>query len=90
MNAVISVEETCLLSTRQASFRRHELYPGSITELGNLHCNAKGSTIERLIRKGIIKRVSTGVFYKPKQTAFGELRLFAFTLKPGYNWHKRT
>ncbi len=36
MDAVISVEETCLLSTRQASFRRHELYLGLVTELGNL------------------------------------------------------
>lgn len=36
--------------------------------------SAAAKAIERLIRKGIIKRVSTGVFYKPKQTAFGELR----------------
>ena len=35
--------------------------------------SAATKAIERLIRKGIIKRVSTGVFYKPKQTAFGEL-----------------
>jgi hypothetical protein len=28
---------TCLLAMRQASFRRHELYPGLVTELGNLH-----------------------------------------------------
>ena len=41
MNAVISVEETCLLSTRQASFKWHELYPGLITELGNLHDDVK-------------------------------------------------
>ncbi|MBC8487074.1 MAG: hypothetical protein H8D45_13680 [Bacteroidetes bacterium] len=37
MNAVINAEETCLLSAWQASFRWHELYPGSITEPGNLH-----------------------------------------------------
>lgn len=30
--------------------------------------------IERLIRKGVIKRVSSGTFYKPQQSAFGELR----------------
>jgi hypothetical protein len=36
--------------------------------------NAAAKAIERLIKKGIIKRVSTGVFYKPKQSAFGELR----------------
>jgi len=29
--------------------------------------------VERLIKKGIIKRISTGIFYKPKKTVFGEL-----------------
>jgi hypothetical protein len=37
MHAVISIAETCLLAIWQASFRRHELYSGSITELGNLN-----------------------------------------------------
>jgi hypothetical protein len=41
--AVISTVETCLLAVRQTSFRRHDLYPGLITELGNLSCNAKGN-----------------------------------------------
>jgi len=36
--------------------------------------SAAAKAIERLIEKGIIKRVSTGVFYKPKQTVFGELK----------------
>ena len=36
--------------------------------------SAASKTIERLIKKGIIKRISTGVFYKPKQTVFGELK----------------
>ena len=35
---------------------------------------ATAKTLERLIKKGIIKRVSTGIFYKPKQTVFGELK----------------
>lgn len=35
---------------------------------------AAAKAIERLIDKGIIKRVSTGVFYKPKKTVFGELK----------------
>jgi len=30
--------------------------------------------LERLIKKGIIKRVSSGIFYKPKQTVFGTLK----------------
>ncbi|MCB0803287.1 MAG: hypothetical protein KDB74_09315 [Flavobacteriales bacterium] len=36
--------------------------------------SAAAKAIERLIEKEIIKRVSTGVFYKPKQTIFGELK----------------
>jgi predicted transcriptional regulator of viral defense system len=36
--------------------------------------NAAAKTLERLIKKGIIKRISTGVFYVPKQTMFGEIK----------------
>jgi len=36
--------------------------------------SAAAKAIERLIKKEMIKRVSTGVFYKPRQSAFGELR----------------
>ena len=43
LNTALSLEVTCLLSIRLASFRRHDLYPGLITELGNLSCNAKGN-----------------------------------------------
>lgn len=35
---------------------------------------ATAKAIERLIAKGIIKRATTGVFYKPKKTVFGELK----------------
>lgn len=34
---------------------------------------ASAKAIERLIKKGVVKRISTGVFYKPKKTVFGEL-----------------
>jgi hypothetical protein len=36
--------------------------------------SAATKAIERLIKKGIIRRASTGVFYKPKKTAFGSLK----------------
>jgi len=36
-DGVISLAATCLLAKRQASYRRQELYSGSIMELGNLH-----------------------------------------------------
>src|SRR5690606_6304205 len=35
---------------------------------------AAAKAIERLITKGVIRRISTGVFYKPKKTVFGELK----------------
>ena len=35
---------------------------------------AATKAIERLIKKGTISRASTGVFYKPKKTAFGSLK----------------
>lgn len=35
---------------------------------------AAAKAIERLIKKGLISRASTGVFYKPKKTAFGNLK----------------
>lgn len=34
---------------------------------------AAAKAMERFIQKGIIKRVSTGIFYKPKSSVFGEL-----------------
>lgn len=36
--------------------------------------SAAAKAIERLIAKGVIRRVSTGMFYKPKKTVFGELK----------------
>lgn len=35
---------------------------------------AATKAVQRLLKKGIIKRTSTGVFYKPRQSAFGELK----------------
>lgn len=35
---------------------------------------AAAKALERLTKKGIIKKISKGVFYKPKQTVFGELK----------------
>ena len=35
---------------------------------------AATKALERLVKKEIIKRVSSGIFYKPKQTVFGTLK----------------
>lgn len=36
--------------------------------------SAAAKAMERLIKAGIINRASTGIFYKPKNTAFGKLK----------------
>ncbi len=35
---------------------------------------AAAKAIERMVKKGVISRASTGIFYKPRQSAFGTLR----------------
>lgn len=42
--------------------------------LKNEEYSAATKTIERLIRKGIVKRLSTGIFYIPQKSIFGELK----------------
>ena len=43
-------------------------------KLSKSEYGAATKTIERLIAEKTIKRISTGVFYKPKKTVFGELK----------------
>jgi len=49
---------------------------------------ATAKALERLIKKGILKRVSTGIFYKPKQTVFGELKPAEEELLKNYLFEK--
>lgn len=51
-----------------ATFKYQEL------ELSKSEYGAATKTIERLIAEKTIKRISNGVFYKPKKTVFGELK----------------
>ncbi|MCD4818149.1 MAG: DUF6088 family protein [Candidatus Cloacimonetes bacterium] len=56
-----------------------EIKPGSTFTYQQLSLNkdeyvAGTKAIERFIKKGIIKRVSTGIFYIPKKSVFGELK----------------
>lgn len=50
--------------------------------------SAAAKALERLIAKGIIKRVSTGVFYKPRKTVFGELKPNEEEILKAYLFHK--
>jgi hypothetical protein len=43
-------------------------------DISNNEYGAATKTIERLIAEKTIKRISTGVFYKPQKTVFGELK----------------
>ena len=64
--AVISTAATCILAVRQASYRRHELYPGLVMELGNLHndvCRSlKLPLMDSLTDKG---EGTTGATWRP-------------------------
>ena len=56
-----------------------EIKPGNTFTYQQLSLNkdeyiAGTKAIERFIKKGIIKRVSTGIFYIPKKSVFGELK----------------
>ncbi len=53
---------------RGATFRYKQL------GLDKSEYQSAAKAIERLIKRGVIKRASTGVFYKPKETPFGELK----------------
>lgn len=52
---------------------------GTTFNYDELDINAKdyvaaAKTMERLIKVGVIKRLSNGIFYKPRMTVFGELK----------------
>lgn len=55
------------------SIKDGETFSYSQLSIENSEYQTAAKSIERLIKKGIIKRISTGIFYKPKKTAFGEL-----------------
>lgn len=67
MNITKKIEEKLKTINEGETFTYKDL---SI-EKGEYQTAAK--SIERLIKKGIIKRISPGIFFKPKQTVFGEL-----------------
>jgi hypothetical protein len=59
-------------------FKVNSIQPGRIFKYSDLGVSrneygAAAKTLSRLVKKKVIKRLSTGVFYKSKATAFGEL-----------------
>jgi hypothetical protein len=62
------IKETINKLPAGTTFKYREL------DISNNEYGAATKTIERLIAEKIIKRVSTGVFYKPQKTVFGELK----------------
>ena len=55
------------------SIKDGETFTYQQLSIDNSEYQTAAKSIERLIKKGIIKRISPGIFYKPKQTVFGEL-----------------
>jgi len=59
-------------------FKVNRIQPGRIFKYSDLgisrnEYSAAAKTLSRLVKEKAVKRLSTGVFYKPKSTAFGEL-----------------
>ena len=68
-----------MIVAKKISDKIDQMESGNTFSYKDLNVNKKeysaiSKTIERLIKKGKIKRISTGVFYKPKKTIFGELK----------------
>src|SRR5690554_507578 len=64
--------------TTQIRNRIKQLPEGNVFGYDNLRIDKEKYTsaakvLERLQKTGFIKKVSKGIFYKPKQTVFGEL-----------------
>lgn len=55
------------------SIKAGETFTYQQLSIDNSEYQTAAKSIERLIKKGLIKRISPGIFYKPKQTIFGEL-----------------
>lgn len=55
------------------SIKDGETFTYQQLSIDNSEYQTAAKSIERLIKKGLIKRISPGIFYKPKQTVFGEL-----------------
>jgi len=62
------IKETINKMPAGTAFKYREL------DISNNEYGAATKTIERLIAEKTIKRISTGVFYKPQKTVFGELK----------------
>ncbi len=65
--------------TKKVERNINKLKDGVIFQYSNLgierlEYSAATKAIERLVKKGIIRRISAGVFYKPEQSVFGELK----------------
>jgi predicted transcriptional regulator len=67
MNVAREIEE------RLKTIREGETFTYNQLSIDKKNYQTAAKAIERLIKKGIIKRVSPGQFFKPKNTIFGEI-----------------
>ena len=67
MNITKKIEEQIRTINEGETFTYNEL------SIKKNEYQSAAKSIERLIKKGKIKRISPGIFFKPKQTIFGEL-----------------
>lgn len=66
------------IRTRIDTLPQEKLFGYADLGIGKADYQTAAKALERMQKKGNIKKISKGVFYKPEQTIFGEL-------KPSYN-----
>lgn len=68
MKVAEKIEKKISKMIQGTTFKYQEL------SIANEEYSAAAKAIERLIKKGVITRASTGIFYKPKETVFGVIK----------------
>ena len=64
---------TTRIENRIKKFKAGEIFTYKDLEITPQEYVAASKALERLVKKRVIRRISTGVFYKPKRTSFGDL-----------------
>lgn len=62
-----------IIEEKIRKIKKGETFTYKQLSLNQNQFQSASKSIERLIKKGFIKRISPGIFFKPKQTVFGEL-----------------
>lgn len=65
---------TTSIKTKVASIDAGEVFTYNTLSIPKSEFSAAAKALSRLVAKGVVKRYKNGMYYKPKQTVFGELK----------------